>query len=285
MPIDSTTSLKNLIDRLSGDWQFIETGKMYWIGYTNDMFSVASRGDRAIGPLIHVVENSSNDNARIGAIYTIHLIGINRKIVGRFEEKFVDTNARKALLYLLKYPDWQPTIMELLIRDPWKSDVAELIGCLKKSDSDCWAVVGGLNKYKLENAPLRQPIPENLRNIVLKLRYSNPDVLERDFDFEGQKQEILDSLIALKNGSIIVERALLNRSLCGNMRIKLGHAGPGDRYLQLSVAEFLDPFGISMFNQVGDRFQYYFDTGKLYICSASTAKKRWIDWWASQTIR
>ena len=285
MPIDSTTSLKTLIDRLSGEWQFIETGKMYWIGYTNDMFSIAARGDSAIGPLVHVVENSSNENARIGAIYTIHLIGINRKIVGRFVEEFVDTNARKALLYLLKYPDRQPTIMELLTRDPWQSDVAELIGCLKKSDSDCWAVVGGLNKYKLENAPLRQKIPDNLRNIVLKLGYSNPAVLERDFDFEGQMQEILDSLISLKNDSIVVERVLLNRQLCGNMRSKLGHGAPGDRYLQLSVGEFLDPWSSRLFGDVGDKFQYYVDMGKLYICSANTAKKRWIDWGASPAAR
>jgi hypothetical protein len=285
MPIDSTTSLSNLIDRLSGHWQFIETGKMYWIGYTNDMFSIAARGDSAIGPLVHVVENSSNENARIGAIYAIHLIGINRKIVGRFVEKFVDTSARRALLYLLKYPDWQPTIMELLIRDPWQSDVAELIDCLKKSDSDCWAIVGGLNKYKLGNAPLRQKIPSNLENVKVKLRYSNPMVLEHDFDFDGQLQEILDSLIGLKNDCIIVEWALLNRPLSGNMRTKLGRAGPGSQYLQLSVGEFLDSFRLSFFDELGDKFQYYVDGSKLYICSTNTAKKRWIDWWANQATQ
>jgi hypothetical protein len=115
--------LDSLILRLSGDWEFIETGKMYWIGYTNDMFSIAARGDSAIGPLVKVVETSSNQKARLGAIYTLHLIGINRKIIGRFVEAFVDANARKALLSLLKYDDLQPTIMELLIRDPWKTEV------------------------------------------------------------------------------------------------------------------------------------------------------------------
>lgn len=86
MPIDSTTSLINLIDRLSGDWQFIETGKMYWIGYTNDMFSIAARGDSAIGPLVKVVETSSKLKERLGAIYTLHLIGIDRSIKGRGNE-------------------------------------------------------------------------------------------------------------------------------------------------------------------------------------------------------
>jgi hypothetical protein len=90
MPIDSTTSLINLIDRLSGDWQFIETGKMYWIGYTNDMFSIAARGDSAIGPLVKVVETSSKLKERLGAIYTLHLIGIDRSIKGRGNEPFVN---------------------------------------------------------------------------------------------------------------------------------------------------------------------------------------------------
>jgi hypothetical protein len=279
MPIDSTTSLRDLIDRLSGKWEFIETGKGYWIGYTNDMFSIAARGNSAIGPLVAVVENSTIEKARLGAIYTIHLIGIQRKIVGRFSESFVDTNARKALLYLLRYPGLQPTIMELLIRDPWKSDVPDLIGLLKKSDSDCWAVVDGLCQYKITNIPIRQKIPDNLKNIELKLRYSNPNVLEPDFDFEGQLHEILDSLIALKNDSIVVEPALLDQPLSGNWRTKLGYAKPGSRFLWLSVGSFLDTRFLSLFWELGNKFQYYVDGGKLYICSANTSKKRWIDWW------
>jgi hypothetical protein len=283
MPIDSTTALEALIGRLSGNWQLIETGKMYWIGYTDDMFSIAARGNKAIGPLVNLVEKSTTEKAKIGAIYTIHLIGIKRKIVGRFTEEFTDTNARNALLYLLKYPEWQPAIMELLIRDPWKSDVPALIGCLNKSDSDCWAVVAGLCQYKLENIPLRQKIPGNLNNIVLRLRYSNPTVLESNFDFEGQMQEVLDSLIALKNDSIIVERGLLNRPLWGNMRHKLGQSVAGDQYLHLSVGEFLDSWDLSLFRELGNKFQYFVDEGKLYICSAESAKKRWIDWSANLT--
>jgi hypothetical protein len=40
-----------------------------------------------------------------------------------------------------------------------------------------------------------------------------------------------------------------------------------------------------LFNEVGNKFQYYVDTEKLYICSANTAKKRWIDWWANEATR
>jgi hypothetical protein len=97
MKIDTTTSLDSLIGGLSKNWQFIETGKMYWIGYTEDMYSIAARGDIAIQPLIDVLQNSSNSYAKYGAIYCLHLIGINRTIVGRFTEKFVNTKARAAL--------------------------------------------------------------------------------------------------------------------------------------------------------------------------------------------
>jgi hypothetical protein len=280
MPIDSTTSLDILIARLSTNWEFIETGKAYWIGYTNDMFSVAARGDRALGPLIHVVETSSSEKAKTGAIYTIHLIGIQRMIVGRDFDKFIDSNARKALLQLLKYPEWQPTIMELLIRDPWRSDVPELIACMNRTDVDSWAVVAGLLHYHLQNMPVHQKIPANLSNKTVRLRYSDQLTLSGDYDFEGQMQEALDSLIALKNDSIIVDSALLNRPLWGNWRHKLGSATEDGMHLKLFVADFLDPWGSPRFWELGTKIQYYIENGKLYICSAGIAKKRWEDWWA-----
>lgn len=277
MPIDSTTSLDSLIGRLSGNWNFIETGKMYWIGYTNDMFSIAARKDSAIRPLINVIEHSRNDRAKLGAIYTIHLIGINRSIVGRYVEQFVDTNARKALLYLLKYSDWQSTIMQLLIRNPWKSDVPDLIETMQRSDSDCWTLVAGLNRYKLADAPIHQKIPDNIANINVKLRYSDPMTLRPDFDLEEQIQEALDSIIALHNSLITVEPALLTQKLGGSFRFKLGHKTFPDGSQGTSIGELLDPWGLNFFD-VGNRFQYYMDDGKLYICTADTAKKRWIKW-------
>jgi hypothetical protein len=282
MHIDSTTSLKNLIDRLFGDWQFIETGKMYWIGYTNDMFSIAARGDSAIGPLVKVVENSSRQNARLGAIYTLHLIGIERRIIGRGDEPFVNPKARKALLYLLKYGDLQPTIMELLIRDPWKSDVTCLIETMRMSGSDCWAIVGALNQYKVENAPVHQRIPESIADIVFKVRYGDSMVWKKDFDFEGQMREALDSIIALRNSSIWVDTTLLNRELLGNVRYGLGKRRFNDGSQGTTIGELLDPLEFHfMFKELGYRYQYYVDRGKVYICSADSAKKRWIGWWAN----
>jgi hypothetical protein len=256
---------------------------MYWIGYTNDMFSIAARGDSAIAPLVNVVEHSGNENAKLGAIYTIHLIGINRRIIGRFSEAFVDTNARTALLYLLRYPDWQPTIMALLIRNPWKSDVPDLIRTMQQSDSDCWAVVAGLNRYRLADPPVHQPIPDNIKNVVVKLQYSDPMTLKSDFNFEGQMQEALDSIIALRNNLIAVDTALQKQKLWGNLRNKLGNHKFPDGSQGTSIGEILDPFGSTAFFDVGKKIQYYIDDGKLYICTADTAKKRWIKWWINLT--
>ena len=65
------------------------------------MFSIASRGEIAIPTLMEFIKNTPSKKGKIGAIYTLHLIGIDRQIVGRFEEKFVKTEARSALLKLL----------------------------------------------------------------------------------------------------------------------------------------------------------------------------------------
>src|SRR5687768_14009231 len=51
MKIDSITPLKDLISQLNQEWQLLETGKGYWIGYTNDMFSIAAHGDSAVAAL------------------------------------------------------------------------------------------------------------------------------------------------------------------------------------------------------------------------------------------
>jgi len=157
-------------------------------------------------------------------------LGVYRnEIIGRFEEAFVDTNARKALLYLLRYTDHQPTIMELLNRDPWKSDVPDLIRTMQQTDSDCWAVVAGLNRYKLADAPIHQKIPDNIRNVLVKLRYSDPMRLEHNFDFDGQIKEVLESIIAIHNNLIAVDTALLSQKLAGNFIFKLGSE---TKYLQ-----------------------------------------------------
>jgi hypothetical protein len=96
-------------------------------------------------------------------------------------------------------------------------------------------------------------------------------------------REALDSIIALRNNSICVDSTLLTNELWGNWRYKLGQKKFNDGTQGTTIGDLLDPFEFSLFRDLGYRYQYYVDRGKVYICSADSAKKRWITWWANLT--
>jgi hypothetical protein len=275
MKIDTVTSLDSLIGRLSKNWQFIETGKMYWIGYTEDMYSIAARGDNAIQPLINVLQNSSSSYAKYGAVYCLHLIGINRTIAGRFYEKFVNPKARMALLQFLKDTSLQEDIMRLLIRDPWQSDIFTIIETMKTCKTDCWSLVNGLTRYKINNLPIHQTIPDNIKDISVNLRYTKPLVLEANFDFDAQIKEALDSFRHLRNKKIVIEDTLFKSKLIGDF---------GSKYESpVSVQEFFSLLDFDNYTSLGSRIQYYVAGDKLFICSPETARRLLIDWWTNLT--
>ena len=74
---------------------------------------------------------------------------------------------------------------------------------------------------------------------------------------------------------------LLTRELWGNGRYKLGKRKFNDGTQGTIIVGLLDPFEFFVFKELGYRYQYYVDRGKVYICSADSAKKRWIAWWAN----
>ena len=274
MKIDTKSPLDSLIGRLSKKWEFIETGKANWIGYTEDMFSIAARGDDAIQPLVNVLQNSSNDYARYGAVYCLHLIGINRTIAGRYYEEFVNLKARAALLKFLKDSSLQENIMRLLIRDPWQSDIPYIMETMKSCKTDCWSLVNGLTRYKIKNLPIHQAIPEDINDISVRLKYTNESVLETDFDFDGQIKEALDSFKQLRSKYIDIEDTLFKSELVGDFTSKYRR--------NISIQEFLSFLDFSTYSSLGSRVQYYLDGDKLYICSPETARQRLIAWWTNQ---
>ncbi len=120
VPIDKKTPILTLINRLNSNWQFEETFKGYWIGYTDDMYSIAAHKNDAIRPLMDFIKYTKSYKSKLGALYCLHLIGIDSKIAGRFYEEFVNPKARQALLRLIYNPELTDHVISLLARDPWK---------------------------------------------------------------------------------------------------------------------------------------------------------------------
>jgi hypothetical protein len=277
--IDTTTSLDSLLARLYKEWDFVETGKGYWIGYTNDMFSIAARGDSAIEPLLHIAKESTNEKARVGAVYSLHLIGINRTIAGRMTENFVDRNARLALLQLLKIPDLQKTIMLLLIRDPWVSDLPHIMEAMEACTADCLVLTNGLTRYQIDSLPIHQTIPDNIQNISFKLTSSKPHVSKAKAGlgggFEATIKEVLSTIKRSGNQLIEIEDTLFKLDLTGTITNTTKNS--------IDVGSFLHFMDFDDNLYAARSLHYYLEGGKLYICSPMTAQKRVIYWWKDQT--
>lgn len=158
----------SLIKRLDTDWELYETMKAYWIGYTDEMYAIASKKDSVIDKLLNHINATKSLHGKIGAVYSLHLIGIDSKIEGRFVEKFTNANARKALLSLLGQKDLAPLIISLLARDPWPSDLPTLVNILKSNPNK--VLVNSLFRYSKNEMPFRDNISENTDtiNVILK---------------------------------------------------------------------------------------------------------------------
>lgn len=287
MKIDTSTPLNKLIDRLNGNWEFIETGKGYWIGYTNDMFSIAARGDNAINELIDFFHTTKSKNGKIGAIYTIHLIGINRTIVGRTSEKFLNPLARKALLNLLNEENLNSIerkkvgfmeestlsyqIMELLSRDPWPSDIPYLFDLLeKKTDEEIiWPILNFLKWYEIHDyLPYNnhQEIPEDFNILSIVFPVKDEKSLSLDFDFSSQAREALKIFKKKFPDIIEIENVILKNkeNILKFTNTKLSN--------NTNIDDLTSHIGMST-------IKYYFEKGKIYFFTIKTAQNRTVSWW------
>ncbi len=275
MKIDSSSSLDYLISKLASNWEFNETGKGYWIGYTNDMFSIAAKGDSAIPILLNTIKTSSNKHQKIGCLYSLHLIGIDRRIAGRYYEEFTNPKARQALLEVLNYSDLQETTMRLLIRDPWESDIPYLMKMMAKYKGDSWALVNGLTRYKINNLPIRQSIPDDVGQISIKFKPSKDSTLQDYSQFNDQIKEGLNYIKNLNNKMIFVEDTLFKIKLVGDFGSRFGNS----TNVNLFFSWWLDD---DKYCSLGSKVQYYFENSTLHVCSIETARKRLINWWVTQ---
>ncbi len=274
--IDSVTSLNNLIPKLTKNYELYTTYRGWYIGYNDLMYSIAIHGDSAINLLVDFYHQTKSYNAKIAALQTLHLIGINCLIEHEKQfESFSNLNARKALLQILSEDDsLQSKVMMLLSRRALASDVPVLMDIMKSSKSDCWGISCGLLRYKLRNIPIAQKVPIELWEKKTHLKFS------KDTQKSITLNKIFKEIKSRYSNSILVEDTLLHY----NYELASDYSGIQRMHTKNEIwirdlCDYCVPF---FFEYYGSNFQYYCKDDKIYFCSARTSKRLWLEWWKSQ---
>lgn len=208
MKLDSITPLTELIPQLRSNNKLYETGKGYWIGYNDLMFSIAVYSDTAIKPLADFIDTTTNYDSKVAAIYTLHLIGIKCRLAGRTHEEFTNIKAREEILKLMaKHDSLQTLIMTLLIRDPRESDIPILLNIMNTSKTDCWSISNGLMNYNLNNVPRElRPSNDYFYNVFIQEKDDRLALTKKNLWIDwwsSQSQSYKDSLIKSEKRIII----------------------------------------------------------------------------------
>jgi len=272
--IDTVTPLKDLILRFEKPWEFVDTGKGYWIGYTKDMYSIANQNHKAINPLVNFIKSTPSLKAKIGGLYTLHLIGIQSHVAGRFLEKFKDTLARKALISFIKDKKLHRTVMGLLKRDPWPMDIPYLIDYLSKPDNNYIYVLSALQRYKIKDHPFGQKIPDSILFKTVRIVTNKP--------YTRQPIDMFYLHNTLKD-KVIIDKEITN-SREWKKELKMNKIGKTQTDEQ-SVASILESLSNSDFAYCeydDNRFFYTYENNKITIYGANKAREIWINWWKNK---
>jgi hypothetical protein len=267
MHLDSITPMNELIKRLEVENRLYETGKAYLIGFNDLMFSIAVHSTKAIQQLLDYIDTTRSYDARIAAIYTLYLIGIDCKVIWRPYDEFTNIKAREALFKILaEDSSMQIEIMLLLIRDPRESDIPRLFNILESTTSDCWSIISGLLRYDLKNIPVKQEIPDSLYSMKIV--------------FPKQKDDQTYHLV----GDIFFRFAQKYPDLI-RVEGQLFHYDDSCwvRDNEVYIRELTNWWLTVRHGMIGANYQYVYKDGKILFCSASTAKHLWVDWWHSQS--
>ncbi len=266
--IDTVTPLPQLITRLAGDWELIQTFKGYWIGYTDDMFSIAEYGDDAINPLTHFIDTVHSIKAKRGAIYTLHLVGINSTIVGRFFEKFENRNARKALRKYLADTTLHTLVLELLMRDPWVTDIPEYMAYLEAPGKDYSTVLSVLKRYEIENPPLNQRISGGVFERLVKIKADDYGIKPMDALVTFQKKF---------SKYFIVDEEIINSKEWTRSHRLLSNVKFSTRKKSVMTYFMSDYFfSYCSFSEI---YSYNFDGKIITVYGPAKAREIWLNWW------
>jgi hypothetical protein len=292
--VETNVSLQTLIHRLEGSWRLVETGKGYWIGYTKDMYSIASHGEQAIEPLVEFIRSTSSDHARDGALLALHLIGIKSRVAGRFDEEFTSKRVREAFYGFLADARLRDAVLLLLVRDPWLSDVPRVMKLLaQEDDTNRRPTVNALFRYALNCGAFGGTLPDDVSSAHV-------------FLVEGKQTTAVGQLIVLTE----------ERPGEGVERINQLHSTGEDPIIQWrpngrrKVWKFTDPEAarsvfaahfrdrdicwvtydalrkddfVFRYCNLDDPFNFHVSGTNVYILNPSAAKARWLEWWGKQS--
>lgn len=269
--LNTKTSLSELIQKLESPDALVILEDTDAVVYTDTMYSIASYKEKAIEPLINFIHLTNLYSAKYAAVLTLHLIGLESTVISRFHEEFKNKQARKALLELLSYQELQPSILKLLIKDPWSTDIPYFMGYLKKEGVNNWIFIKVLQKYNILTRPVHQEIPIDLGRINCDSNLTSSQVNTETFETGLLEQIVLQTNLLSNADSrrFKIEHDLFNEHIIGDIIIDSDGDFGG---LLAALTECGD-------NYFGINLEYYYENGVVTLCSMKTAKTRWLDWY------
>ena len=272
--LDTITPLPELIQKLESPWSLVGTGKQYWIGYTDDMFSIARYKQIAINPLIEFIKETDSYRAKTGALYALHLIGTDCKVTGRFTEKFIDSTARNAILSFLDLPELHGRVLLLLGRDPWTTDIPIFMNYLSNPENDYNYMLASLQRYDVKNKPVGQELDNVLIGKEIELITTRQS--------EHQDIQELRTLQLALGDSIKIDEAILNSKewflgleQLENEPISTKYL-PATWVLESATGSFLAD---SYYCWNRSRYYYVYDGNIIIVYGHIKTRDIWLKWW------
>jgi hypothetical protein len=293
--IDTNTPLPQLIKRLDSNWREIETGKGYWIGYTDDMYSIAAHGDEAIDPLLNFIKSSRSAKARYGALLTLHLIGIESKITGRFHEEFKDERVRNVFYELLNNDNLRDEVLLLLVRDPWPNDLSHLFTLLGHlSDNKCKPLVNALFRYNITNSSFGGTLPKDSDGA--RVAVVEPNAITEIGELYVFTRERPDEGVDRINKLIDSDTNIVTQNqIPSGLRTVWKFRNPTEarnRFLPYFYGRDVhdvvydallnDRDFVVRYCDLSDPFNFQVTGTNIYLITPAAAKERWLEWWQQQ---
>lgn len=268
LKIANSEEIVDVVERVKRTEELTMTGKSFLIGYTEDMRKLAYHGERALPKLTELVDDASLESkARVAALLTVHLIGVDGKIFYGQREAFQIRTARQPLLHGLKYTELVLDTLLLLIRDPFTEDVPELMKALEDNRNHSWAIVKSLQRYDLDSSPVHQRLSRRFQETSCRVEWQNGQYLTEfvtAIEKAGGKNVIFD---------FDPVRSLKSRKT----DLSIG-------FISGSLGEVVEEFTGCTFDDFGKNVDYYIEKDVVHFCEMEAARLKWLDWYSKGPV-